>query len=591
MSSLQNLFVAKLPRNLTDADLQQIFAAYNPSSAKIMLDATTGKSKGFGFVLFDSVEKGEKAYADLNKTQVTLHGHSFTLAIFPSKHDGKVATEVSNCLYIRNIPKQLSQLEVENFLKGFGKLAYCAMREDHHGSPVWVVYAEYEDIEDAKNALTRLHNNKSYFDHSAVPVLAKYSDSEEAKRERRKRRETHFPGQQQHQGAPQDQQQQFHQGSGSGRAGPAMPNALYGDQSSDTQSPVPPPMGGTAPMHVQGYNSHFYTGSPASPSGGYPAAANMCGPQQGMASFGSQPPQMAPSSFGGAPGRQSMGYNPSSPPRFAPPPVANAQQGEAAVSSPMDLSGSVGAFGANTGATTMLPSQQPPPPHARTLSGNSDSRNGGHTPGAAPAALLAVPGCGGGPAPAGGSVNANPNPTLLASSFLNVTFPTTNPQNEHSSNGRGTPVTPLSFAFDPDSDNNQPAPTTGPNGSFRERSPMRNLSSKSLTGTNGSGTRYRHNPYAPVTPISSVPSSAGPSTPRMPSVNVHHSANGSFSGRRPPSPGIPSTAAPPQPYGAPSHYGGAHVACTGAAISTGSHFSSTGGGGYLAAHNGRDQPQ
>ncbi|CCW61613.1 unnamed protein product [Phytomonas sp. EM1] len=187
MTSLQNLFVAKLPRNVTDAELEKIFESYKPKSAKVMLDAATGKSKGFGFVLFDSEEEGELAFKELNKTHVTLFGHSFNLCIFPSKHDGKVAKEVSNALYIRNVPRRLSQAEVEGFLRTFGNLIYCAMREDHYGSPVWVVYAEYETIEDAKNALNKLHGNSTYFLGSAA-LLAKFEDSEGVKRERRHRR-------------------------------------------------------------------------------------------------------------------------------------------------------------------------------------------------------------------------------------------------------------------------------------------------------------------------------------------------------------------------------------------------------------------
>ncbi|KAG5496672.1 hypothetical protein JIQ42_03503 [Leishmania sp. Namibia] len=193
--SLQNLFVAKLPRNINDADLLHIFAEFGPSSAKIMLDASTGKSKGFGFVLFDEEEKGARAYKAMNRKMTRACGHSFTLVIYPSNHNGKIFAEESNALYIRNIPMSVGQERVERFLRTFGNLIYFAMREDHYGNPVWVVYAEYETVEDAKNALTKLHGNSTYF-HGAAPILAKFEDSEDAKRERRRRRDgtqTHAP--------------------------------------------------------------------------------------------------------------------------------------------------------------------------------------------------------------------------------------------------------------------------------------------------------------------------------------------------------------------------------------------------------------
>ncbi|CAG9578454.1 putative RNA-binding protein [Leishmania major strain Friedlin] len=193
--SLQNLFVAKLPRNISDADLLHIFSDFEPSSAKIMLDAATGKSKGFGFVLFDEEEKGAKAYKALNRKMTRACGHSFTLVIYPSNHNGKIFTEESNALYIRNIPISIGQEKMERFLRTFGNLIYFAMREDHYGNPVWVVYAEYETVDDAKNALAKLHGNNTYF-HGSVPILAKFEDSDDAKKERRRRRDgmqTHAP--------------------------------------------------------------------------------------------------------------------------------------------------------------------------------------------------------------------------------------------------------------------------------------------------------------------------------------------------------------------------------------------------------------
>ena len=188
-TTLQNLFVTKLPRNITDVDLQQVFAEFRPRSAKVMLDAATGKSKGFGFVLFENIDEGQKACDAMNHRHVSVHGHSFTLNIFPSKHDGRTASMESNALYIRNIPLSMSKPAVEQFLANFGTMVYCTMREDHYGSPVWVVYVEYDCIDCAKSALQSLHGSTSYFFDSPAPVLAKFADCDEAKKERRRRRE------------------------------------------------------------------------------------------------------------------------------------------------------------------------------------------------------------------------------------------------------------------------------------------------------------------------------------------------------------------------------------------------------------------
>lgn len=46
-----NLYVSNLPYTLTDEDLQSEFAAFgNVSSARLVKDRETGRSRGFGFV-------------------------------------------------------------------------------------------------------------------------------------------------------------------------------------------------------------------------------------------------------------------------------------------------------------------------------------------------------------------------------------------------------------------------------------------------------------------------------------------------------------------------------------------------------------
>jgi RNA recognition motif-containing protein len=52
------LFVAGLPSDFDDVDLKEMFELYGTvSSAKLITDRATGKSKGFGFV--DMVDKTE----------------------------------------------------------------------------------------------------------------------------------------------------------------------------------------------------------------------------------------------------------------------------------------------------------------------------------------------------------------------------------------------------------------------------------------------------------------------------------------------------------------------------------------------------
>ncbi len=61
------LYVGNLPYTVRDEDLQQAFGAYgNVSSAKVMMERDTGRSKGFGFVEMASDAEAQSAIQGMN---------------------------------------------------------------------------------------------------------------------------------------------------------------------------------------------------------------------------------------------------------------------------------------------------------------------------------------------------------------------------------------------------------------------------------------------------------------------------------------------------------------------------------------------
>ncbi|MBE0642477.1 MAG: RNA-binding protein [Bacteroidetes bacterium] len=62
-----NLYVGNLSYQMTDDDLHNAFAAYGEvSSAKIIMDRDTGRSKGFGFVEMPDDAEAEEAIKALD---------------------------------------------------------------------------------------------------------------------------------------------------------------------------------------------------------------------------------------------------------------------------------------------------------------------------------------------------------------------------------------------------------------------------------------------------------------------------------------------------------------------------------------------
>jgi RNA recognition motif-containing protein len=62
-----NMFVGNLGFNVTDDSLRELFEGYgNVSSAKIIMDRESGRSRGFGFVEMGSNTEANEAISQLN---------------------------------------------------------------------------------------------------------------------------------------------------------------------------------------------------------------------------------------------------------------------------------------------------------------------------------------------------------------------------------------------------------------------------------------------------------------------------------------------------------------------------------------------
>ena len=78
------LYVGNLPYSFRDEDLQQAFAAHGTvSSAKVMMERDTGRSKGFAFVEMSSAEEAQAAITGLNGMSVS--GRSIVVNISKPK--------------------------------------------------------------------------------------------------------------------------------------------------------------------------------------------------------------------------------------------------------------------------------------------------------------------------------------------------------------------------------------------------------------------------------------------------------------------------------------------------------------------------
>ena len=67
-----NIYVGSLHFKMNEAELREVFEEYGEvTSAKIIIDKYSGKSKGFGFVEMPNEAEAKKAIEELNGAQVS----------------------------------------------------------------------------------------------------------------------------------------------------------------------------------------------------------------------------------------------------------------------------------------------------------------------------------------------------------------------------------------------------------------------------------------------------------------------------------------------------------------------------------------
>ena len=74
------LFVGNLSFDTTENDLQDAFSAHGTvTETNLLMDRTTGRPRGFGFITMDTAEEAQKAISAMNGAQ--LGGRALTVNV------------------------------------------------------------------------------------------------------------------------------------------------------------------------------------------------------------------------------------------------------------------------------------------------------------------------------------------------------------------------------------------------------------------------------------------------------------------------------------------------------------------------------
>ncbi|XP_058229246.1 RNA-binding motif, single-stranded-interacting protein 2 isoform X2 [Hemibagrus wyckioides] len=173
--SKTNLYIRGLHPGTTDQDLVKLCQPYGKIvSTKAILDKTTNKCKGYGFVDFDSPAAAQKAVTALKSTGIQAQ---------MAKQQEQDPTN----LYISNLPVSMDEQELESMLKSFGQVISTRILRDANGTSRGVGFARMESTEKCE-AIIQHFNGKYIKTPPGVPVpteplLCKFADGGQKKRQ------------------------------------------------------------------------------------------------------------------------------------------------------------------------------------------------------------------------------------------------------------------------------------------------------------------------------------------------------------------------------------------------------------------------
>ncbi|XP_036025348.1 RNA-binding motif, single-stranded-interacting protein 2 isoform X2 [Onychomys torridus] len=173
--SKTNLYIRGLQPGTTDQDLVKLCQPYGKIvSTKAILDKTTNKCKGYGFVDFDSPSAAQKAVTALKASGVQAQ---------MAKQQEQDPTN----LYISNLPLSMDEQELEGMLKPFGQVISTRILRDSSGISRGVGFARMESTEKCEAIIT--HFNGKYLKTPpgvaapSDPLLCKFADGGPKKRQ------------------------------------------------------------------------------------------------------------------------------------------------------------------------------------------------------------------------------------------------------------------------------------------------------------------------------------------------------------------------------------------------------------------------
>ncbi|KAK9153832.1 hypothetical protein Sjap_001312 [Stephania japonica] len=155
-----NLFVKNLEESINNGKLYDMFCKHGTILSSKVAMSQDGKSKGYGFVQFDSEESAKLAIENMNGC--TFEGKKIYVGKFMKKSDREVPsieTRFTN-LYMKNLDPDLTEEVLLEKFSEFGKVTSLLVSKDGDGNSKGFGFVNFESHDNAVKAMEAMNGTK-----------------------------------------------------------------------------------------------------------------------------------------------------------------------------------------------------------------------------------------------------------------------------------------------------------------------------------------------------------------------------------------------------------------------------------------------
>ncbi|KAL4319209.1 hypothetical protein GQ457_18G016330 [Hibiscus cannabinus] len=187
-----NVYVKNLSESTTDEDLKTIFGQFGPITSAVVMRELNGKSKGFGFVNFESADAAARAVESLNgkkfgdkewyvgKAQKKSEREvDLKLRFEQSMKESADKVQGAN-LYVKNLDDSLSDEKLKELFSQYGAITSCKVMRDPNGVSKGSGFVAFSTPEEASKALAEM-NGKMVVSKPLYVALAQKKEDRRAR--------------------------------------------------------------------------------------------------------------------------------------------------------------------------------------------------------------------------------------------------------------------------------------------------------------------------------------------------------------------------------------------------------------------------